>query len=372
VAFWKISLASLWPLMRLPKNTVCEGQLRRRCGMPNHRVGPPSDGNLPGTSRGARRQGIRATLAQLVRKLLPDRWLHTLRRPAVLPRYYREFFWQAEIARDAAAAGRNRDDEYWAGVLRRFGHILDKGLQRCDCESGHGDQARRAALEAKASITTPAWKADPSVAWAEERIRRHESVQRDGPTGRLDHDVPRVGQYDALLEVIRGRRSTRWYREQAVSPEVVRKVTEVAAWAPNSCNRQAIKVFATNDPHVARAAAQNCRGCTCFSKHIPCFLAFAADVRLYGARQDLWLPLLDVPLGIQNCCLVAHALGLSLTLLNWCRHTRQEDRQLRDLLRIPDHYLIVLVGVLGYPEAWPEPPRRKSPEHTCCLRVPEV
>jgi nitroreductase len=171
-----------------------------------------------------------------------------------------------------------------------------------------------------------------------------------------------------LLEAIKARRSIRQFRDEPVDVHTVEAIVEVVNWSPTSCNRQPAKVFATNSPSLARSCLATCQGATGFSEFVPCFLSFCADPRSYWLPRELELPLMDVSLGVQNCCLMAHSQGLSLTLLSWANHTDDDERVLRDLLAIPDHFKIVVNGALGYPEHDVPVPLRKPIESTLVLR----
>ena len=90
-------------------------------------------------------------------------------------------------------------------------------------------------------------------------------------------------------------------------------------------------------------------------------------MRIYVAKNR-HLSLIDVTLGIQNMLLGAHAFGLSGTILNWMRATKQENENLRNLLDIPSYHRILYNMVLGYPSKWPPAPGRKGLRLTCNIR----
>ena len=84
--------------------------------------------------------------------------------------------------------------------------------------------------------------------------------------------------------------------------------------------------------------------------------------------NEILLPIIDVSLGIQNCCLIAHCLGLSLTLLSWAQHTEEDDKNLRNFLGIPEYYQIIVNGALGYPEHNVPIPYRKLLKTTYVIK----
>jgi hypothetical protein len=312
---------------------------------------------------------VKKWLGKIARALLPPRWRHTLSRPALLPSYCRRFAVEVERVRRFRDCPDLCDDEFWAAELRKFAHIMDKGLQREDFELGHSASIYQSAQDALAHIRSKAMLNDPSVVWARNKIREYEkreTPQGSNPPG--PEPVDPSWSYSALVDLMASRSSARLYSDRTVSDDELRKVVDVLNWASTSCNRQTAKVFATNDPSLAGQCMETCKGATCFSEFVPCFLAFCADVRSYFVPNEIWLPMVDVALGTQNCCLAAHSLGLSLTLLSWAQRSDEEERRLRKLLGIPAHHRIVVNAAMGYPGCSLSPPARKSLDTTLVLR----
>jgi nitroreductase len=308
-------------------------------------------------------------LRAIFHAIVPRRWARVLRRPLLVPAEYGPLLAEIEAVICAQREGRCQDDEYWAAVLRKYAHILDKGLQRCDWEPGHSSSIYQLARDALSHIHSPEIQSDPSVAWARERIAEYEELQTCRPESvePLACSVTTCG-YETLLDAIQTRRSLRSYTDQQVPEELLQRVVEVITWAPGSCNRQTVKVFAARRHSLVQACLATCQGATGFGETVPCFLSFCADLRAYELPQELYLPTLDTALGIQNCCLVAHSLGLGITLLSWAQHSAEEERELRRRLEIPSYYQIVVNGVLGYPAQGAPCPRRKSGERTWVVR----
>jgi len=287
----------------------------------------------------------------------------------LVPSKYQEIIDDIEAVMALQRNGSRLDDDYWAQKLRQAAHIVDKGLQRYDCEPGHSARWYQAAQEALSQIRDPIALQDPSVVWAMQKISEYERLQSGKqPTRKCRTEFEPRCKYEELLDGIKARRSIRFYSKRALDTEVIEKVIEVVNWSPTSCNRQTAKVFVTNNPSLVRSCLATCRGATGFSEFVPCFLCFCADLRSYRMPKEMLLPVIDVSLGIQNCCLIAHSLGLSLTLLTWAEHSDEDERILRSVLEIPDHYQIIVNGTLGYPECAAEVPPRKALESTYILR----
>lgn len=313
---------------------------------------------------------IRKSLGVFARLILSPRLIRTLQKPILLPSYYREIAADIEPIMDIKNRPEWMDDEYWAAVLRKYAHILDKGLCSCNFEKGRGRDYYNAAIEAYGLIHSDAVRNDPSVKWATQKIEQYDQVQKSGVGLELSRPLQEVhsAAYGNLVEIIRSRRSIRSFQSHPVDDETLKKIVEVAAWSPSSCNKQTIKVFATNNPELARRSLGTCKGGTCFTEYIPCFLSFCVDLRSYVMPEEAWLPQVDAGLAAQNCCLAANTLGLSLTILTWCQHDAHEDDELRNLFSIPIHHRIVFNAVLGYPSISVETPARKSINSLLILR----
>lgn len=256
------------------------------------------------------------------------------------------------------------DESYWAGMLRKYAHMVDKGLHSGDFSKGRGKTAYSLAKEALAHIGPEARSTDAVVAWAAERIRLYETFQSsESPTGVSGQYQEAACSYESLLDVMTTRRSIRRYVERPVQREVVERIAAVVDLAPTSCHRQPARICATNNPDIVRECMHLHIGAACFTDiYAPLYLAFCADARLYTLPDELFSPVIDVSLGVQNCLLAAHALGLSLTPLRWAYQGQWQEERLREILGIPA-YCQVIVGVVGgYPDGGAETPVRKRPE----------
>jgi len=311
---------------------------------------------------------VRRLIAKALRTVLPDRWIRVLRDPLLLPGYYRRFAAEIERAIDAVRRGEGLDDDYWAAVVRKNAHIVDKGLARRDFERGHSEAYYQQALAALGMLSEERIGSDPSLVWARAKLDQYQSCQQgcdDALPASPEEMSP--GAEAALLEVIRGRRSVRCYADRPVDERTIRRVVEVVNWAPSSCNRQTARVFATTDPALVATCKSTCAGATSFSAPIPVFLAFCADLRPYALPEEMWLPMIDVSLGVQNCCLYAQTLGLSITILSWAQSTPDDERKLRQALDIPPQFRIVLNALMGYYDRTAQTPARKPADATCVL-----
>jgi nitroreductase len=221
------------------------------------------------------------------------------------------------------------------------------------------------AREALGKITDDKLTKDPSVIWARNKILEYETFQNQ--VSRYSDSIPFTSTtctYEQLYDVIRTRRSIRTFDDRMVPKSDIEKIVSVVNWAPASCNRQTVKVYIANSPEIIQKCISTNNGATCLGDFIPCFISFCADLRPYEMPQEMTLPILDAALGIQNCCLVAHSLGIGMTLLNWTHHTDEQATLLRKIMGIPPYFRIIANAVLGYPAQGAPLPARKSEQFT--------
>ena len=279
--------------------------------------------------------------------------------------YYLYRRWISHSEATVALRGKENklDESYWMGKLRQYAHVVDKGLHRGDFSKGHATQVYGMAKDALSRIRSHEGLRDPSVQWAVRTIRQYEDFQSGRSHGLRSQYVETTCKYKDLLNVIMTRRSIRRYIDKPVKEEVIDKITDVLDWSPTSCNRQPARVYATNNPDIVRQCVKLHAGAGCFTNiYVPLFLTFCADSRVYEMPNEVAMPHVDVALGVQNCVLVAHTLGISLTLLTCTYLGGWRERYLRRILGIPQHFQIIVSAVGGYPNRGVQVPTRKNKE----------
>lgn len=297
---------------------------------------------------------------RFLKKLIPYRLYKLLANGFIIvPKYYKTHITDAEKYFDLALEDHpNRD----VMMLRKMGHIIDKGLHRDDAAPGHSKNyyAELKILIDKLAVSE--YKDDPTYLWAKEKLAVYECLQHhpeDFRPFRQQQPLSPIS-FDQLMECIKGRRSNRNFTNQPISNETIVKLKETVNWAPNSCNKQPVRLFVTNDANLACKCLKCCAGGTGFSEHIPSFWCFTANVRGYVWPSEMYLPAIDTSLGAENLFLAAHTLGISGTVLSWGQKTAADERNLRALLNIPEDYSIIFCAVMGYPQYGYLAPSRKN------------
>jgi nitroreductase len=179
-----------------------------------------------------------------------------------------------------------------------------------------------------------------------------------------------------IADAIRGRRSIRAYKDEAVPRETIERIIELAGMAPSSHNTQPWRFhvvvgdarepvgqilshttrfvgeyLAKLDPDQAEMAEQF------FAElgHAPVLIAVSSP--LVDDELETINTLLAVGGAIQNLQLAAHAEGLgscSITFSYWMRD------ELADVFGIPDDNDVVSIVLMGPPAEEPVSPGRNS------------
>lgn len=293
-------------------------------------------------------------------------------KPFLIHGKYREIINEIETYSTIINKNYGTDPELSALLTRKFAHILDKGLHRSDVAPGHSKTIAKE-LEKNLHIIeneeSELNSNDESISWAKQKLSIYNKLQETGKIDDLKEKtkIPIV-DFETFFELIKARRSNRQFLEKAVSEEKLTKLAETVNWASSSCNKQPIKLFATNNPELAKQCLDQCKGGTGFSENIPCFIAFCADMRGYYLPAEIYLPHTDTGLGAQNFFLALNIFGLSGTGLTWAQKDIQEELELRRLLNIPEHYQIIFNAVIGYSSKNYLTPIRKSLINTLTIR----
>ena len=153
-----------------------------------------------------------------------------------------------------------------------------------------------------------------------------------------------------VFDALRGRRSVRRYKPDAVPLELLGRLVEAGQWAPTGANRQPWKFVVVNDARVMR----NVKRLSPMMWHpAPACIFVCLDLTRNstppGARTGL-----ATGFPSQNVMLAAYALGLGT-----CPVGGFNREAIRKLLDIPEDMEPMLLITVGYPDEVPEiKPRR--------------
>jgi len=150
----------------------------------------------------------------------------------------------------------------------------------------------------------------------------------------------------SLLDVIFNRASVRRYKNEPVPREVLLNILEAGRRAPSAMNAQPWHFIVVTDPKIKHALSQ---------RRWAGFVKDAAFIIVgCGEKRRRWSTV-DVAIALQNMVLAAEAQGLGS-----CWIGDFDEKELRELLGIPEDLKVVALVSFGYPAEKPGP-RTKKP-----------
>ena len=172
----------------------------------------------------------------------------------------------------------------------------------------------------------------------------------------------------SILDIIKSRRSTRRFKTDMVPDEDLNAVLEAARWAPSGENKQPWKFIVIKNREIMMKIVELSpfKRFHAFLRNGPLLIAI-----LVNSKKSKWV-VLDGAICAQNLMLEAWARGLGTCFSSWypTMHTSVCEK-VKQLLNIPEQWIILTFKPLGYPVDDPErahilPAKRKPLERLVC------
>lgn len=150
-----------------------------------------------------------------------------------------------------------------------------------------------------------------------------------------------------IVELLRQRRSSRKFTEQAIEIEKINQVLEAALLSPTSRNRRPWQFVVVTDKEVLAGLADCKAHGAAFTKDAPCAVVVLGDEQ----KCDVWVE--DTAIATINMQLAAEAAGLGSCWVQ-IRERAQEngtsaEAVVRSLLDVSPELRVLSLVVLGYP-----------------------
>ncbi|MDD5948663.1 MAG: nitroreductase family protein [Lachnospiraceae bacterium] len=169
------------------------------------------------------------------------------------------------------------------------------------------------------------------------------------------------------VEMIKGRRSVRKYKDTPVSHEVLEEVVAAAAYAPSWKNTQITRYIAVEDKEKIAKVAQNCvpgHNAEIISgapmlvvvTGIQKRAGYERDGSYTTSKEDRWQNF-DCGIATQTFCLAAHEKGLGTVIMG----IFDEDK-VKEVITVPKNQEVMALVAVGYPDEEPQAPKRKTVE----------
>jgi nitroreductase len=167
-------------------------------------------------------------------------------------------------------------------------------------------------------------------------------------------------------ECIKGRRSIRSFKPDAVSPELIRELVETASYSPSWKNTQIIRYVAVTGETKERIANE----CTDSWKKnadiinnapvlmVQCYVkgrsGFERDGSYSTEREDRW-QMYDAGISAANFCNAAYEAGLGSVILGIF-----DFKKTAEILALPENIEAMALIPVGCPAELPSAPKRKT------------
>jgi nitroreductase len=251
---------------------------------------------------------------------------------------------QRRAANNSAVPVGEMDRDLLAMHIRWAGHNVEKRV-RTTGNPGRGEKRVGELAAAVAEWHRRGYPRRSFIAWAEENLRDYEKWLVCGePQFHPEYELREFGTHSPVIEVLKNRVSTRFWKPVPVEEEKIRQIVELATYAPTACNRQAWKLYLTRNPNLGRAA--NAPGVLnpTLRAVAPVTIYIAIDTRLY---PEVWAPAQDAGIIGLQLSLATTAVGLTGCLMYGAEMFPQEAW--RRHYGIPDYQIMELMFLFGYP-----------------------
>lgn len=245
------------------------------------------------------------------------------------------------------------DKDQLSQLIRSEAHAIDMATK---CEDKDGGRDAYTSL----NILLNAWRengypAGPDIRWAKSMLKRY-ILWYAGKGKYITFPEEDTGDQEEaaaqdVFEVIRKRRSIRFWKKRAVPRQDIEKIIEAAIFAPSTFHKMPYHFYVVEN--IPMAIIEGDSSNESLLQKAPIKIYVAMDERFYGEKNA---PGLDAGMAIQNMLLASHALGLGACVLYQCESIDQH--RMRRLLQAPGYQTIFGVVMLGYPNEVPVPPGR--------------
>jgi len=166
-----------------------------------------------------------------------------------------------------------------------------------------------------------------------------------------------------VMEAVKTRRSIRDYEEKPIPEEKLHKLLEAARLSPSARNSQDRKFVVVRDKEQRLGLARAARG----QQHVvnaPLIIVAVGTKPEYHMPNDVPAYAVDLAIALDHITLVAAEEGLGTC---WIGGFLQASA--RDVLNIPDKFIIAAMLTVGFPRTMPEERPRKSFEEIICYET---
>ena len=257
-------------------------------------------------------------------------------------------------------------------VLTSNYHVIEKCLAMPNFEPGHGKERVEVVVgdlfkyrELKFDLKHPQYIA--AMQAVQEYDNVHKQLKYALPVD-LQNDIDRLLEgtnipahhqphatrdeffahlHGSFEEFARSRHSIRAYSDTNISEETIRAVVDLARTTPTACNRQPNKTYVVGDKDMIKRIALLQGGGRGFAENANKLFIITSAVEPFNNNEPFEVYKAG-GMYVMNLLYALHAYEIGACPLMW-NGKREQDKQLRKLLNIPDNEEIIMVVSAGYP-----------------------
>ena len=140
-----------------------------------------------------------------------------------------------------------------------------------------------------------------------------------------------------VFEAIQKRKSVRAYQSEPIPPEIMERLLEAARIAPSAANFQPWHFIVVTDSEKRKVISKG--PYASFVTQAPVVIVGCGDMK----ASSNWATV-DVSIALENTVLAATAEGLGAC---WIGGFHEDE--VKELLKIPEHFKVVALLTVGYP-----------------------
>ncbi len=165
-------------------------------------------------------------------------------------------------------------------------------------------------------------------------------------------------------ELVNLRQSNRAYSDKEVEKEKIIACIESARMSPSACNSQPWKFIVVDNPEIKKKLAQTTSNrllpLNHFTNQAPVHIVLVNEGSNFTATlgnkiKNRNFSLIDIGIAAEHFCLQASELGLGTCMIGWFN-----EKDVKNLLQIPDKKRPELIITIGYPSDKQRDKRRKK------------
>lgn len=170
-----------------------------------------------------------------------------------------------------------------------------------------------------------------------------------------------------FLECVSGRRSIRKFKSEPIGDELIKKIVSVASYAPSWKNTQTTRYIVVENKELLKYFADHC---TAGFEHNGKIIRGAAAVIIvttianrsgyerdgsFTTQKGTHWESFDAGIATQTLCLAAHNEGLGSVILGI-----YDEIKILERVKVPEDQKISALVAIGFPDVYPEMPKRKT------------